>query len=105
MIPTRWKKLTDDPVVIDQVKRLVHIAPLEKVFNLAPGTFSVAVWFRLACCAIEGLMAANMARFDLSRFGYEVNAWITPPGGCYAGVWYCNPQGCSLCGASVRADG
>ena len=26
----------------------------------------------MACCAIEGLMGANMPRFDQSRFGYEV---------------------------------
>jgi len=66
------EKLTDDPVVIDQVKRLVHIAPLEKIFNVARAHSLWPFGFGLACCAIEGLMAANMARFDLSRFGYEV---------------------------------
>jgi NADH-quinone oxidoreductase subunit B len=66
------EELTDDPVVIDQVKRLVHIAPLEKLFNYCRARSLWPFGFGLACCAIEGLMAANMPRFDQSRFGYEV---------------------------------
>ncbi len=66
------EQLTDDPAVVNEVKRLVHIGPLEKVFNLARAHSIWPLGFGLACCAIESLMAANMARFDLSRFGYEV---------------------------------
>ncbi len=66
------EKLTDDPVVVNQVKRLVHIDSLERIFNLARVHSLWPLGFGLACCAIEGLMAANMARFDLARFGYEV---------------------------------
>ena len=64
--------LTDDPVVVDQVKRLVHIAPLEKLFDYCRARSLWPFGFGLACCAIEGLMGANMPRFDQSRFGYEV---------------------------------
>lgn len=66
------EELTKDPVVIDQVKRLIHIAPLEKILNVARAHSLWPFGFGLACCAIEGLMAANMPRFDLARFGYEV---------------------------------
>jgi len=66
------EQMTKDPVVIEQVKRLVHIAPLEKIFNVARAHSLWPLGFGLACCAIEGLMAANMPRFDLARFGYEV---------------------------------
>ncbi|MEW6426218.1 MAG: NADH-quinone oxidoreductase subunit B family protein [Bacillota bacterium] len=66
------ESLTKDPVVAGELKRLIHIAPLEKLFNLARAHSLWPLGFGLACCAIEGLMAANMSRFDLSRFGYEV---------------------------------
>ncbi len=66
------EELTDDPVVIDQVKRLIHIAPLEKLFDYCRARSLWPFGFGLACCAIEGLMAANMPRFDLARFGFEV---------------------------------
>jgi len=65
------EKLTNDPVVIDQVKRLVHIAPLEKILNLGRANSLWPLGFGLACCAIEGLMATMMSRFDQARFGYE----------------------------------
>ncbi|MFZ5631631.1 MAG: NADH-quinone oxidoreductase subunit B [Bacillota bacterium] len=64
--------LTDDPVVVDQVKRLVHIAPLERLFDICRAHSLWPLGFGLACCAFEGLMATNMPRFDQSRFGYEV---------------------------------
>lgn len=66
------ENLTKDPAIINEVKRLVYLAPLEKLLNLARAHSLWPLGFGLACCAIEGLMAANMARFDLSRFGYEV---------------------------------
>ncbi|MCL4441976.1 MAG: NADH-quinone oxidoreductase subunit B [Firmicutes bacterium] len=65
------EELTNDPVVIEEVKRLIHIAPLEKLLNLGRANALWPLGFGLACCAIEGLMAANMPRFDQSRFGYE----------------------------------
>lgn len=66
------ENMTDDPVVIDQVKRLIYFQPLEKILNLARAHSLFPLGFGLACCAIEGLMGANMPRFDQSRFGYEV---------------------------------
>ncbi|MFZ5596291.1 MAG: NADH-quinone oxidoreductase subunit B [Bacillota bacterium] len=66
------EELTNDPVAIDQVKRLIHIAPLERLFDICRAHSLWPLGFGLACCAIEGLMAANMPRFDLARFGYEV---------------------------------
>lgn len=65
------EELTNDPVVINEVKRLIHIAPLEKLLNLGRANSLWPLGFGLACCAIEGLMATNMPRFDQSRFGYE----------------------------------
>lgn len=55
-----------------ELKRLVHLAPVEKVLNLARAHSIWPLGFGLACCAIEGLMAAQGPRYDLSRFGYEV---------------------------------
>lgn len=66
------EKMTKDSSVIQQVKRVIYLAPLEKIFNLARGCSLWPLGFGLACCAIEGLMAVNAPRFDLSRFGYEV---------------------------------
>lgn len=65
------EELTDDPAVIDQVKRLVHIAPLEKLLDICRAHSLWPLGFGLACCAFESLMGANMPRFDQSRFGYE----------------------------------
>ncbi|MGB9803255.1 NADH-quinone oxidoreductase subunit B, partial [Desulfofundulus sp.] len=66
------ENLTKDPAVINEVKQLIHIAPLEKLLNIARAHSLWPLGFGLACCAIEALMAANASRFDLSRFGYEV---------------------------------
>ncbi|MGQ9823725.1 MAG: NADH-quinone oxidoreductase subunit B [Desulfotomaculales bacterium] len=66
------ESLTRDPGVVSEVKRLVHLAPLEKLFNIARAHSLWPLGFGLACCAIEGLMAPQMSRFDISRFGYEV---------------------------------
>ncbi|WP_459910794.1 NADH-quinone oxidoreductase subunit B [Desulfotomaculum defluvii] len=68
----RLERLGAEPAVIGEVSRLVSVGPLEKILNLARSNSLWPLGFGLACCAIEGLMAANMARFDLSRFGYEV---------------------------------
>ncbi len=66
------ESLTRDPAIVNEVKHLIKIAPLEKLFNIARSNSFWPLGFGLACCAIEGLMAVNMSRFDLSRFGYEV---------------------------------
>jgi NADH-quinone oxidoreductase subunit B len=55
-----------------ELKRLVYLAPVEKILNLARAHSIWPLGFGLACCAIEALMAANGPRYDLSRFGYEV---------------------------------
>jgi len=55
-----------------ELKRLVHLTSVEKVLNLARAHSIWPLGFGLACCAIEGLMAAQGPRYDLSRFGYEV---------------------------------
>jgi len=65
------EKLTDDLVVIDQVKRLVHISPLERLLDICRAHSLWPLGFGLACCAFESIMGANMPRFDQSRFGYE----------------------------------
>ncbi|MGF7185158.1 NADH-quinone oxidoreductase subunit B [Desulfitispora alkaliphila] len=49
----------------------VIVTSVERVLNWARGNSFWPVTFGLACCAIE-MMAAGGARFDLSRFGYEV---------------------------------
>lgn len=66
------EQMTKNGKIIDQVKRLVYIAPLEKILNLARGNSLWPLGFGLACCAVEGLMCAQNPRFDLSRFGCEV---------------------------------
>ncbi|MCF8010697.1 MAG: NADH-quinone oxidoreductase subunit NuoB [Clostridiales bacterium] len=55
-----------------ELNRLVHLAPLEKVLNIARAHSLWPMQFGLACCAIEALMGTNGPRYDLSRFGYEV---------------------------------
>lgn len=66
------EEMTKDVKVIDQVKRTIYLAPLEKLLNLARGYSLWPLGFGLACCAIEGLMCIQDPRFDLARFGYEV---------------------------------
>lgn len=66
------ERLTKDPVVVNELKRLIYLAPLEKLFNIARAHSLWPLGFGLACCAIEALMATNGPRFDISRFGYEV---------------------------------
>lgn len=56
----------------DEMKSHVLVAPVEKLFNWARRNSLWPVTFGLACCAIE-YMGAQNSRFDLSRFGMEVN--------------------------------
>ena len=68
----RLKRLGAEPAVIGEVTRTIAVGPLEKILNLGRANSFWPLGFGLACCAIEGLMGSNTARFDLSRFGYEV---------------------------------
>jgi NADH-quinone oxidoreductase subunit B len=49
----------------------VVLTSLEKVLDFCRSNSFWPISFGLACCAIE-MMAAGGARYDLSRFGYEV---------------------------------
>lgn len=49
----------------------VVLSTVEKALDFARSNSLWPVSFGLACCAIE-MMAAGGARYDLSRFGYEV---------------------------------
>lgn len=65
------EEMTNDPTIIDQLKRLIYFAPLEKLLNVGRAHSLWPFGFGLACCAFESLIGANMPRFDQSRFGYE----------------------------------
>jgi NADH-quinone oxidoreductase subunit B len=58
-----------------QLERALLLTTLEKALAWAVNwSRSKSLWpasFGLACCAIE-MMAANMPRYDMARFGYEV---------------------------------
>jgi len=58
-----------------QLERALLLTTLEKALAWAVNwSRSKSIWpaaFGLACCAIE-MMAANMPRYDMARFGYEV---------------------------------
>jgi len=72
---------TQDPVIVLPDMPMdagVHIAPpviaIKAVQDVLDICRAMSLWpmtFGLACCAIE-MMAASMARFDISRFGAEV---------------------------------
>ena len=53
------------------VEKNVIVTSIDKVLNWARGHSFWPVTFGLACCAIE-MMAAGGARYDISRFGWEV---------------------------------
>ncbi|RPH51547.1 MAG: NADH-quinone oxidoreductase subunit B [Desulfobacteraceae bacterium] len=50
---------------------LIKIEPVQQIVDLCRAMSLWPMTFGLACCAIE-MMAAGMARFDISRFGAEV---------------------------------
>ncbi len=56
----------------EELRGHVMVAPFEGLFNWARRNSLWPVTFGLACCAIE-YMAVQNSRFDLSRFGMEVN--------------------------------
>lgn len=56
-----------------ELHNLVRLVPVEKILNIGRGYSMWPLGFGLACCAIEGLMAVQDPRYDLARFGWEVN--------------------------------
>ncbi len=62
------KALRDAELMIE---KNVLVTNIDKVLNWGRGHSFWPVTFGLACCAIE-MMAAGGARYDISRFGYEV---------------------------------
>jgi NADH-quinone oxidoreductase subunit B len=58
--------------VPEELRGHVMVVPLEGLFNWARRNSLWPVTFGLACCAIE-YMGVQDPRFDLSRFGMEIN--------------------------------
>src|ERR687886_2461799 len=58
--------------VPEELKGHVMVVPLEGLITWARKNSLWPVTFGLACCAIE-YMAIQNSRFDLSRFGMEIN--------------------------------
>ncbi len=58
--------------VPEELRGHVMVASLQSLFNWGRSNSLWPVTFGLACCAIE-YMAVQNSRFDLSRFGMEVN--------------------------------
>jgi NADH-quinone oxidoreductase subunit B len=54
-----------------ECSQIVRFGKLDELLALGRANSLWPLTFGLACCAIE-MMAAGMARFDLSRFGAEV---------------------------------
>lgn len=52
-------------------KKNIFLTTVDKMLDMCRSNSLWPVTFGLACCAIE-MMAAGGARYDLSRFGYEV---------------------------------
>ncbi len=58
--------------VPEELRGQVMVVPFEGLFNWGRRNSMWPVTFGLACCAIE-YMAIQNSRFDLSRFGMEIN--------------------------------
>lgn len=55
----------------EELNNLVKITTLDRLYNWGRRSSVWPLMFGLACCAIE-MIAAQAARFDMSRFGMEV---------------------------------
>jgi len=55
----------------DDLKDVVAITTLDKVYNFGRRSSIWPMMFGLACCAME-MIAAQASRYDLARFGMEV---------------------------------
>jgi NADH-quinone oxidoreductase subunit B len=55
----------------DELKNVVAITTLDKIYNFGRRSSLWPMMFGLACCAIE-MIAAQASRYDLARFGMEV---------------------------------
>ena len=67
-LPEDWGLLPDEA---QSLRGKVGLAKVLDAFNWARKSSLWPVTFGLACCAIE-MMAAGIARYDMSRFGAEV---------------------------------
>jgi NADH-quinone oxidoreductase subunit B len=61
----------DNKILKEYVNNHVFFTSVEKAIDFCRSNSLWPVSFGLACCAIE-MMSAGGARYDLSRFGYEV---------------------------------
>ena len=55
----------------EELNDLVKITTLDRLYNWGRRSSIWPMMFGLACCAIE-MIAAQAARYDMSRFGMEV---------------------------------
>jgi len=55
----------------DEAQPFIRMELMEKFFNLCRANSLWPMTFGTACCAIE-MMSLGMARFDMSRYGFEV---------------------------------
>lgn len=63
--------MIDEGLKNELSKQGVFVTSLQELYNWGRSNSVWPLSFGLACCAIE-MMAASMARFDISRFGSEV---------------------------------
>ena len=63
--------IDEDLITLNNSNLYVALSTVEKALDFCRSNSLWPVAFGLACCAIE-MMAAGGARYDLSRFGYEV---------------------------------
>ncbi|MCR4442645.1 MAG: NADH-quinone oxidoreductase subunit B family protein [Peptococcaceae bacterium] len=64
-------EINDEKTLEKTLEKNVLLTTLDKLFNWGRGNSLWPLQFGLACCAIE-MISSGQARFDLSRFGYEV---------------------------------